>query len=90
MEATPGVIRGQRESYRNYQHISRNLHIPRYSTNAMFLIADLQKAASVQAMLKDIFVKIKDIFNEKNASSYLGVIHGNFTIWDDVKEPAVT
>ena len=43
---------------------------------------DPKKAAIVQATLADIF-------NQINASSYLGVSHGNFTIWNDVKEPVV-
>jgi hypothetical protein len=30
---------------------------------------------------------LADIFNKKNAAAYLGVSHGNFTTWDDVKEP---
>jgi hypothetical protein len=34
-------------------------------------------------------VKIAEIFNQKNPSPYLVVSHGNFTIWDDKKEPAV-
>ena len=51
--------------------------------------SDPQKAASVQAMLADFFVKIADIFKQENASSYLGFSHGNFKNWDEVKEPVV-
>jgi hypothetical protein len=34
-------------------------------------------------------VKIEDIFDQKNASLYLGVRHKNFTILDDKKGPTV-
>ena len=36
-----------------------------------------------------LVVKLADIFNQKNVSSYIGVSHGNFTILDCVKEPVV-
>ena len=34
-------------------------------------------------------MKIADIFDQKDASSYLGVSQGNITIWDDEKETVV-
>ena len=37
---------------------------------------DPQKAARLQAMLEQIS-------DQKNVSSYLGVCHMNFTIWDN-------
>ena len=53
--------------------------------------ADPQKAASVQTLLVDIFCENSGHFrpNERIISSYLGVIHRKFTIWDDEKEPVV-
>ena len=34
-------------------------------------------------------VKITDIFDQKNTFSNFGAIQGNFTIWNNEKEPAV-
>jgi hypothetical protein len=48
----------------------------------------VSKEASGQTH-KKLQAMLADIFNQKNASSYLGVSNGNFTIWDDVKEPVV-
>jgi hypothetical protein len=39
--------------------------------------------------LRTFIVKIADIFDQKNASLNIGVLYGNFSIWDDKKEPAV-
>ena len=54
------------------------------------VLTDPQKAASEQAMLADLFcVKITDIFDQKNTFSNFGAIQGNFTIWNNEKEPTV-
>jgi hypothetical protein len=50
---------------------------------------DPQKAASVQALLADYYVKIADILDQKKASPYLGVSHRNFTIFDVKKRLTV-
>ena len=56
---------------------------------AIGYIQTRKKLQACKQCLRTFFVKIADIVNQKNASSYLGVFMGTLQFGNDMKEPVV-